>query len=326
MQGSRFYKKIVSLALSILLIGFGIFAWNNKWEIHDRWTARSYIETADSAEVLANLDLTSKGTLVYRASNTEVDDKDNFRTRCPVEEYEQANVLGCYSNRRIYVLKVDEPRLKGVEEVTAAHELLHAKFERMGGHERAKLRGEIDKLRGLVTDEEVNKLVDSYKTALGEGEDLYNEIFAIYGTQLEDVGPELEEIYSEYFKNRKSIVERYKDYSSEFSSIQSRVEEYDRRLLELKNEKDTLEAEAGALSDELNREKVELDNLSSGDSIEQYQASAEEYNRKVEIYNSKVERIREIIAEYNELVEVRNAEALSAKSLTDKLNANVREI
>lgn len=325
MQSSKFYKKLISFIVFILIIGFGLFAWANKWEIHDRWVAKSYKETVDSSEVLSNLNLTGRGELVFKASLTEVDDKTNFKERCPVERFEEANVLGCYSARRIYVLKVDEPRLAGVEEVTAAHELLHAQFERMSSSEKADLKQKLTTLRRGVTDTEVNNLIESYRSNLGEGEELDNEIFAIYGTQLDSVGEELEDIYSEYFKNRSGIVARYKAYSSEFSNIQQKIEAYDAELAELKTEKDSLETEAQALSEELNTEKQELDNLSSGDSMEQYQASAEEYNRKVGVYNSKVERIREIIDEYNALVEIRNQEALSAKNLTDTLNANVEE-
>ena len=325
MQSSKFYKKLVSLLLILVLVGAGLFAWQNKWELHDRWVSRSYKATGDSTEVLNNLSLTPKGELVYKASLTEVDDKSKFRSRCPVEEYEEANVLGCYSARRIYVLKVDEPRLNGVEEVTAAHELLHAQFERMDAGERKNLRIMLTKLKPEVTDIETNNLIGSYKAKLGDSEDLYNEMFAVYGTQLDSVGKDLEEIYSKYFKDRAKIVASYKSYSSEFTSIQNKLNEYDSRLTKLKSQKEELETEAQTLNDELNQEKAELDSLSSGDSAEQYQVAAESYNQKVREYNALVEQIRSIIEEYNSIVDERNSLALSAKNLQDQLNANITE-
>lgn len=325
MQDGKFYKKLISLVILVALVAVGLFAWQNKWAIHDRWVSRSYVASVDSTEVLNNLSLTDQGELVYKASLTEVDDKSKFRSRCPVEEYEQASVLGCYSARRIYVLKVDEPRLNGVEEVTAAHELLHAKFERMSGSQKDELTTLLTKLKLEVEDSETNNLIESYKSKLGDSEELYNEMFAVYGTQLENVGKELEEIYAEYFRDRKAIVAKYKSYSSEFTIIQSKLNEYDSRLAELREQKDDLEAEAQDLNDQLNQEKTELDNLSSGDSAEQYQVAAESYNNKVREYNSIVEQIRDIIDEYNSIVDERNSLALSAKNLQDQLNANITE-
>lgn len=325
MQEGKFYKKLISAFILILVVGGGLFAWNNKWEIHDRWTSKAYQVTEDSSEVLADLNLTSHGELVYKASRTEVDDKTNFKTRCPVDRYEEASVLGCYSARRIYVLKVDEPRLAGVEEVTAAHELLHAQFERMSLSEKAKVESLLSSWRPSVQDEETNKLVEAYRKNLGEGEDLNNEIFAIYGTQLEVVSPELDSIYKEYFKDRTSIVEKYKQYSSEFTKLEDKVNSYDAQLAKLKSEKDDLEREITELGNELSAQKQDLENLKNGDSAEQYQKAAVSYNAQVGIYNKKVLRIRAVVDEYNSLVEQRNSQALAAKSLSDKLNANVEE-
>lgn len=325
MNEKRLSKKLI-LAISLgLMLLFGLWAWGNKWSIYDHWVAKSYVSTKDSSEVAENLKLTSKGDLVYRASLTEVDNKESFKQRCPVQAYEEASVLGCYSDRRIYVLKVDEPRLAGVEEVTAAHELLHAKFERMDGGEKAEVEKLISQLRKNVKDEEINKLVENYKKNLGEGEALDNELFAIYGTQLRDVGPGLEKIYADYFKDRADIVSKYESYNSEFQSAQKAIEAYDARLANLKSQKDILEKELEELDSELTSEKSRLDQLQFGDSAEEYQRAASSYNVKVGVFNKKVKEIREIITEYNALVEKRNSEALSAKSLADKLNANVEE-
>lgn len=325
MDNKRFFRKILLAASLIAMLLFGFWAWGNRWEVYDRWVARSYVSTTDSSEVLNNLDLTEKGDLVYRASLTEVDGKESFKERCPVEAYEEASVLGCYSARRIYILKVDEPRLAGVEEVTAAHELLHAKFERMSSDEREQTGKLLNDLANSVTDKEIKSLTESYKKALGVGEDFNNELFAIYGTQLEDVGKELEALYSEYFKDRKGIVERYKSYSAEFKRVEDAIKRYDGELEELRSEKDALEAELEDLDRELSSQKATLDQLQFGDSAEEYQRAAAAYNVKVAEFNAKVNRIREIIDEYNSLVEKRNSEALSAKSLADELNANIEE-
>lgn len=325
MDSKRFSKKLLSLFSLLAILLTGLWAWGNKWEIHDRWVSRSYSATKDSTEVLNNLDLTSKGELVYKASLTEVDDKEKFRLRCPVQRFEQASVLGCYGNRRIYVLKVDEEKLNGIEEVTAAHELLHAMFERMDSSERDRVGVLVNELRGNTGDQQTEELINNYQKNLGLGEELNNEMFAIFGTQLKNVGPELEEIYKVYFKDRASIVDKYFDYNSEFQRLNNIISNYDQRLTELRENKESLESEITILDEELNREKNQIEFLQNSDSQEQYQSAVESYNQKVRLYNSKVEEIRSVIAEYNSIVEKRNKEALSAKSLADKLNANVEE-
>jgi hypothetical protein len=307
------------------LLAVGFWGWNNKWEIHDRWSARNYEATTDSSRVLKNLNLTSKGELVYKASKTEVDGKGKFKTLCPVERYEQASVLGCYTQRKIYVLKVDEPKLSGVEEVTAAHELLHAKFERMDEDQKVKLKSLLGALESEITDPETLSLVASYKTEIGDGRDLDNEKFAIFGTQLADVGPELEEVYSEYFKNRTQIVEFYKKYNGEFKAVEAQVVGFDKQLEDLKAQKDKLENDLKVLNEDLEFRQGRIEELQNSDGREEYASEVKRYNNEVGAYNIKVEQIKTIIAEYNQIVELRNTVALSAKNLQDKLDANVEE-
>lgn len=319
-------RRLLAAIGAVLLTVVGIWAWNNKWTIYDQWSSRRYRATRDSSEVLSSLNLTAQGDLVYRASLTEVDGKDNFKTRCPVNDYENASVLGCYSDRKIYILKVDEPKLDGVEEVTAAHELLHARFERMSQNDKHEVGVLVNELYRSSKDVETTRLIDNYAKKLGPGESLDNEMFAIFGTQTGDIGARLEKIYAEYFKDRGEIVNKYLKYSSEFRRLEKLIVDYDSQLAGLKTEKDSLEAELISLGAQLSSDKQNIDLLQNSDSQEQYQSAAQAYNIKVGLYNKKVEQIRGIINQYNDIVEKRNRVALSAKNLTDKLNANVQEM
>lgn len=322
---TKFYKKITLLTLLIVLGGGGFYAWQNRWDFRDRIVARSYSVRAESEEVRQNIKLSSKGDLVFRASLTEVDGKDKFKQKCPVKRFEEASVLGCYARQKIYVLEVDEPKLKGVEEVTAGHELLHAQFERMSSGKKKRLFKLLDDLDAKLKDGDVRTLLASYKKELGSGEELYNEMFAIFGTQVEDVGPQLEQIYQEYFEDRTAIVEMYRNYSGEFKTLQKEIADYDAKLNSLKTEKESLEADITELGGELESKKAELDSLASSGSFEEYKTEAAAYNAQVEVYNQKVERIKGLVDEYNGIVEARNSLALSVQNLQDKLNANVSE-
>lgn len=320
----KFYRKLVGLVFMALVAFGAIFAYQNKWQIRDRLVSRSYISSEKSEVVRSSLSLSEEGDLVYRASLTEVDGKDKFRERCPVKSFEEASVLGCYAKQRIYVLEVNETKLKGVEEVTAAHELLHAQFERMRSRQKKELFGLLDKLNSELEDKDTKNLLASYEKQLGKGEELYNEMFAIFGTQLERVGPELEAIYDNYFLNRAQLVKMFQAYSGEFKRLEQAVADYDAELSKLRAEKDALEAELNAKSSELESEKNRIDSLANDGSSE-YRSQALAYNAEVEEYNRKVKRIQNVVEEYNRIVEERNALALSVKNLQDKLNANVTE-
>ncbi len=318
-------RKILGFGALLGLVLVVIFSYQNRWELRDKFVAKNYAAGASSERVRARLKLSGKGDLVYRASLTEVDSKSKFKEECPVKRFEEASVLGCYTRQKIYVLEVDEPKLNGVEEVTAAHELLHAQFERMSKNEKESLFKLLAKLNAELKDDDVKALVASYEKNLGSGEELYDEMFAIFGTQLEDVGAELESIYQNYFEDRAIIVKMYRDYSGEFKKLQTEIEGYDAKLKSLKKEKEDLEASAGDLSSGLDVKKAELDSLKNAGAFEEFRNAAIAYNNQVEAYNAQVEEIKAIVGEYNSIVEKRNSLAVSVQNLQDELNANVSE-
>ena len=79
------------------------------------------------------------------------------------------------------------------------------------------------------------------------------------------------------------------------------------------------------LNEDLEFRQGKIEELQNSDSREEYASEVKRYNNEVGAYNIKVEQIKTIIAEYNQIVELRNTVALSAKDLQDKLDANVEE-
>ncbi len=66
-------------------------------------------------------------------------DVSSFRQACT--QSENTIVLGCYhpGEDGIYIYDVQDPKLSGVEQVTAAHEVLHAVYERLSDSDRQSL-------------------------------------------------------------------------------------------------------------------------------------------------------------------------------------------
>ena len=89
------------------------------------WLSPSPAEISELADATG---MSETGRRIFFASTPELDDADDFNTHCPVDEQ---IVLGCYTAREIYLYRVTDERLQGTNEVTAAHEMLHAAYERL---------------------------------------------------------------------------------------------------------------------------------------------------------------------------------------------------
>ena len=81
--------------------------------------------------------MTDKGRNLFYVYDPQLLDKDGFNTQCTIEE--QSIVLGCYDGSGIYLYDISDVRLEGVEEVTSAHEMLHAAYGRLSAKEKSGL-------------------------------------------------------------------------------------------------------------------------------------------------------------------------------------------
>ena len=103
--------------------------------------------------------------------------------------------------------------------MTAAHELLHAVWERMGESERRQVSGWLDQV--------YNERREWFEGELEvyDAEDRREEIYARAGTKLADLPDELENHYAKYFQNRAVIVQFYQDYEAPSLALQLEMEE-----------------------------------------------------------------------------------------------------
>ena len=64
-------------------------------------------------------------------------------SNCDTEERTTA-ILGCYYQRHIYLFDINNKELDGTLDVTAAHEMLHAAYDRLNFFERSYVDGLIN--------------------------------------------------------------------------------------------------------------------------------------------------------------------------------------
>ncbi len=310
--------SLVSYGIALTVMALSSFAILNAQEIRDWWQLRDYSPSAEIARLADRAQLSARGERLFFVGDPKLNDKQEFNSNCPTTE--RSLVLGCYSSGYIYILAVDDPRLDGIEEVTAAHEMLHAAYDRLDGDERERVDGLLLRQFNEITDERILSLIEQYRSQ--DPSSVNNELHSILPTEYADLSPELEEYYSQYFVDRLAVVALADSYEAAFSSVERRVETLTTRIeaksKEIQSSKvraDGLSAQFADLSQEvkdtsaeLDRLNEELDELESQGRTAQYNQMVVEYNLLVEDLNASTEALRSLQRQYNALVDQINAD------------------
>lgn len=308
------------LVLVVLICGFSIF----RQEIRDHLVVATTDVSAEASQLKYRLELTDSADFIYEASLPEVQSATEFNQSCGGANREHSIVLGCYTKQRFYIFDIKDERLNGIKEVTAAHELLHALYERLTTREKEALNQQLQDTANSIDDERFQRTVAEYKST--EPEHVANELHSILATEIEVLPSNLEQHYQKYFKDRQKIVAYAKQYESTFTSLEDQIKEYDQQLSDLRQKKDSLELSLSEQQNEIEAEQNRLDNLRGTNSVSEYNSAVPKFNRSIQDYNESVADLKRIISDYNELVEKRNALATTQNNLVKQLDSNYQPL
>src|SRR5687767_3715341 len=129
---------VIPLLVGVVSIILAFVVFFNRQYIIDQIVVWQYRPSPAIASIVDRAHLNDKGEFYFYASTPMIEDAASFNKNCTKQEEETA-ILGCYVNRRIYVYDVTNKKLDGIEEVTAAHEMLHAVYDRLSGDEKQKV-------------------------------------------------------------------------------------------------------------------------------------------------------------------------------------------
>lgn len=253
-------KTIVGAFISIaLLAAAGVVYMNRQYAI-DQITVWGFTPSASVDTLKQRISFTPKGTFYFYASKPQVSEASIFNKGCPRQEVGNP-ILGCYTAERIYVYDVTNTQLDGIEEVTAAHETLHAIWERTSQSEQERvgglLKAEYQK-RSTAEPDLVERMQYYQRTEPGE---FVNELHSILGTEDGGLSPDLEAYYEQYFSQRQKVVDFHDKYNSVFNN--------------LKKQSDALFAELTTLSKNINNRTV------------QYNADVKQLSADIDTFNKK---------------------------------------
>lgn len=297
-SSSLSYKKtngslssVVGLGVFLLCLIVASWLFISRDYVIDQLTVWQY-KPSDAIETIAErAELSDHGRFYFYASRPEVDEASVFNQQCKKQE-EHSAILGCYAARRIFIYNVANVQLDGIKEVTAAHELLHAAWDRLGKDEKEHLGALLDKAYTRIGTDELEERMAYYaRTQPGERA---NELHSIIGTETADLGEELESYYKQYFTDRQRIVTFHQNYASLFTQIEQRVK--------------AVEAEMGTLA-------AQIENGTAS-----YNASVSQLNADINSFNSRAEN------DGFSSVAVFNAERNALVTRSDSLEAQRSQI
>ncbi|KYG64034.1 hypothetical protein AZI86_14600 [Bdellovibrio bacteriovorus] len=252
------------------------------------------------------------GEKIFYRTDPELMDKVAFTKAC--NKHEGSTALGCFNGRKIFLFKIPEPQLEYMISVTAAHEMLHAAYDRLDKEEREKTDKLLLAVQKGITDADILEKIEDYRKR--DASILPSELHSIIGTEILNLPSELEAHYLKYFLNRKALVRLSENYYQDLQARKVSLKNTDSRLDELKKDIELRAKILRTKQSHLNVLKREIDEEASRERIENFNTLATQFNRELKIYE-------QMIANYNALAKERNSRAKENKILYQALDSKI---
>ena len=296
-------KIITRIATIVVVVAVPVAIWSQRWNIHDAMRLRSYNPPAEVSQLATDTTMNDSVRRVFYVNRPELQGREAFNQSCTSSE--QTIVLGCFvSGTGIFLYNVTDERLKGIVQVTAAHEVLHAAYQRLDRREKARVNDMLEQTFAKLDNQRIKDTIEDYRK---NGADITNELHSILATEVRDLPAELEQYYSQYFTSRVKIVEFSEKYEQAFTQRRQQVAAADVKLAELKQRIEAAEATLQTKAEQLKAERARMDGLLAAKNYEDFNAAVPAFNASVSAYNAQVASIRRLIDQYNALVAERNA-------------------
>lgn len=318
----NFIRRFWPHVLFVLLVVFGVTFWVRHNEVLDWVATRGYTPSPLVSGLASDTTMTPYAERLFFVNRPKVQDKDAFNQSC-TDPSEQVAVLGCFVGNRmgIFIYDVTDDRLNGIEQVTAAHEMLHQAYQRLGKQEKKRINGLLQEYHDLKASEKLKSKIASYKDS--EPEHLLNEMHSIFGTEAADLPSELEEYYRQYFNDRGQVLALHQRYQSEFDNRIAQIAAYDSYLETLKAEIMADKQEIERREAELIQRRSQLDALLANNNISLYNAGVPSFNNLVNTYRNLVNATNQKVENFNRTLAERNDLAVQERELENAIDSKI---
>jgi len=305
------------LLLVILIL---VFVLTNETTIKDWYILATYTPPKVIVNIADTDTMTSYAKTLFYVNKPQLDDKADFAIHCP-NGLEEDYVLGCYhtGDRGIYILDVNNPKLKTLDSVTGAYEMLHAAYGRLSSEQRNNLDQVMNDFYSKhINSSEIKSQMAAYAATEPGAKD--DELFSVLATEVSVIPQTLSKQYSLYFYNRSKLVQMFNQYQEAFNTRLAEVKADDTQLaklmLTIKNNETTI----SNLNATINQESKLLSSELAGGDLNQYNLAISNYNSQVNQYNQLILSTRADISQYNLLVDSRNSLVLAEQQLVKAIS------
>ena len=276
----------------------------------------TYQPPSEIARLATTTTMTDTARQLFYVNQPTIETRKSSLNLCKSSEH--TIVLGCYVVRKgIFLQAVPDPRLQGVMEVTAAHEMLHVAYQRMSLFEKSQINKQLQAVLKQLKNPRILKLVSTYNDQDPRSVD--NELHSIFGTEVRNLSPELEAHYRTYFTDRSTIVALSERYEGVFTTLRDKEKTLSQQLLTRKSTLEQLSAQVKQEAETVESERSNLQSSILSNPNSDYSFRVFSFNDRVRNYNQLVSQLREQTDAYNQLVTEHNTLALEEKSLVESL-------
>lgn len=319
----RVFRRALLFGSTLVLLALPFVVFVKAQAITDWWQLRNYTPPSSVVSLAAQDSMTDQAQHIFYVNHPALEsDTSQFRSDC--NQNEKTIILGCYHSNQngIFVYRVQDPRLAGVQQVTSAHEMLHAAYDRLSSKDRSYIDGLLqDYYDSGLKDPRIIDSINLYKQS--EPNDIVNEMHSIFGTEVVNLPAPLEQYYQRYFTNRSAVTAFANNYESEFTTLENQIKADKAELDIQKSAIETQKQELDSQYQQINRDRTRLDALRRSGQIDQYNSVVAAFNIEVDNYNSTVLLLRQKINDYNQLVAQYNATAKELASLDQAIDTRV---
>ncbi len=301
---------------NIMLVAVTIVGIKSTQNINDGWKLLNYHPPQAVAKLATATTMTDSARRLFYVNQPQIEVRKSARNLC--KSSEQTVVLGCYvTGTGIFIQSVPDPRLEGVMEVTAAHEMLHAAYDRLSLLEQTQLNRKLRTAFGQLKNRRIQDLIGVYEAQDPKSVD--TELHSILGTEVRDLSPELEEHYRYYFTDRSAIVARSEHYEGVFTALREKEKNLSQQLASRKVPMAQLIQQVDREAATIESERATLQASMAANSQSDNRVAVASFNARVESYNRLVTELKQQTETYNQIVNEHNSLALEEKSLVESL-------
>jgi DNA repair exonuclease SbcCD ATPase subunit len=309
--------------LVMLLAALGFVIWQHSL-VGDWLVTRGYVAPASISRLASDDGMTAYARRLFFVNRPEIETKDMFNKHCS-SQHDEVAVLGCYTGNRqgIYLYDVTDARLDGIQQVTAAHEMLHQAYDRLDSKTRTQVDDELEAYASTITNPDLKAKLATYKKT--EPNDVVNEMHSIFGTEVDKLPASLETYYKRYFTDRSKVTKFHDDYQAAFNQRTAQIADYDKQLASLKKEIEDGKASIQAQEKTLQEQRAHMDDLLASNRVGDYNAIVPGFNYQVNAYKQTVSDTNNLIDEYNKLIDSRNQIAVQEQQLQSAIDSHASD-